>query len=100
MTTSKLETINKDLETIIKMQVEYEEKLHKCIKAEEVFGNVLFKKYLGREQIVTDWEYSYWVLQRKFEKALKDIRFLNHYIETNELRKKKVKRERNGKKDK
>ena len=82
MTTSKLETINKDLETIIKMQVEYEEKLHKCIKAEEVFGNVLFKKYLGREQIVTDWEYSYWVLQRKFEKALKDIRFLNHYIET------------------
>ena len=82
MTTSKLETINKDLETIITMQVEYEEKLHKCIKAEEVFGNVLFKKYLGREQIVTDWEYSYWVLQRKFEKALKDIRFLNHYIET------------------
>ena len=82
MTTSDLEKINKDLETIIKMQVEYEEKLHKCIKAEEVFGNVLFKKYLGREQIVTDWEYSYWLLQRKFEKALKDIRFLNHYIET------------------
>ena len=82
MTTSDLKKINKDLETIIKMQVEYEEKLHKCIKAEEVFGNVLFKKYLGREQIVTDWEYSYWLLQRKFEKALKDIRFLNHYIET------------------
>ena len=82
ITTSDLEKINKDLETIIKMQVEYEEKLHKCFKAEEVFGNVLFKKYLGREQIVTDWEYSYWVLQRKFEKALKDISFLNHYIET------------------
>ena len=99
MTTSKLETINKDLETIITMQVEYEGKLHKCIKAEEVFGNVLFKKYLGREQIVTDWEYSYWLLQQKFTKAIKDIRFLNHYIETNKLRKNKVKGKKNAKKE-
>ena len=40
ITTSDLEKINKDLETIIKMQVEYEEKLHKCIKAEEVLNAV------------------------------------------------------------
>jgi hypothetical protein len=89
MTTSKLETINKDLETIIKSQLEYEATLKEGLEAEKRVSGTLLKKWLDREQTITDWEYSYWVLQRKFEKALKDIRFLNHYIETNELRKKK-----------
>ena len=99
MTTSDLEKINKDLENIIKMQVQHEATLEEALEAEKRVSGVLMKKWLDREQTLSDWEYSYWVLQRKFEKALKDIRFLNHYIETNKLRKKKVKRERNGKKE-
>jgi len=54
------------------------------------------KKWLGREQAITDWEYSYWTLQQKFTKALKDIRFLSHYIET-EVKKKKDKGKKNEK---
>ncbi len=84
-----LEKINKDLEVIIKKQLQYEKTLKEALAAEKKVSGILLKKWLDREQTITDWEYSYWVLQRKFEKALKDIRFLNHYIETNELRKKK-----------
>ena len=100
MTTSKLEKINKDLEILIKSQLQYETTLKEELEAEKRVSGALMKKWvLDREQTLSDWGYSYWVLQRKFEKALKDIRFLNHYIETNKLRKDKVKG-KNGKKDK
>jgi len=96
---NQLEKINKDLENIIKMQVQHEATLEEALEAEKRVSGALLNKWIDREITLSDWGYSCWVLQRKFEKALKDIRFLNHYIETNKLRKKKVKRERNGKKE-
>ena len=82
MTTSELEKINKDLENIIKMQVQHEATLEEALEAEKRVSGALMKKWLDREQTLSDWEYSYWLLQQKFTKAIKDIRFLNHYIET------------------
>ena len=91
MTTPDLEKINKDLEILIKSQLEYEATLKEALEAEKRVSGALMKKWLDREQTLSDWEYSYWLLQQKFTKAIKDIRFLNHYIETKELRKKKGK---------
>jgi len=62
--------------------VQHEATLEEGLEAEKRVSGALMKKWLDREQTLSDWGYSYWVLQRKFEKALKDIRFLNHYIET------------------
>ena len=91
MTTPDLEKINKDLEILIKSQLEYEATLKEALEAEKRVSGALMKKWLDREQTLSDWGYSYWLLQQKFTKAIKDIRFLNHYIETNKLRKKKGK---------
>jgi len=96
MTTPDLEKINKDLEILIKSQLEYEATLKEALEAEKRVSGALMKKWLDREQTLSDWEYSYWLLQQKFTKAVKDIRFLNHYIEANKLRKNKAK----GKNDK
>jgi len=94
MTTSDLEKINKDLEILIKSQLQYEATLKEGLEAEKRVSGALLNKWIDREITLSDWGYSYWVLQRKFEKALKDIRFLNHYIETKELRKKNGKRKK------
>ena len=66
--------IIKDLEKIIKIQ-------ESTIAAEKIVSNRLFDKWFDQEQIITDWRYSYWKLERKFAKAVEDIKFLNHYIE-------------------
>ena len=66
--------LNKDLEEIIKIQ-------ERTIAAEKIVSNRLFKKWFDQEQIIIDWRYSYWKLERKFAKAVEDIKFLNHYIE-------------------
>jgi hypothetical protein len=64
----------KDLEKIIKIQ-------ERTIAAEKIVSNRLFKKWFDQEQIITDWRYSYWKLERKFAKAVEDVKSLNHYIE-------------------
>ena len=87
-----LEKINKDLEVIIKKQLQYEKTLKEALAAEKKVSGTLLKKWLDREQTITDWNYSYWVLQRKFTRALKDIRFLSHYIETQHKKKKNTKK--------
>ena len=87
-----LEKINKDLEVIIKKQIQYEKTLKEALAAEKKVSGTLLKKWLDREQTITDWDYSYWVLQRKFTRALKDIRFLSHYIETQHKKKKNTKK--------
>jgi len=66
--------IIKDLEEIIKIQ-------ERTIAAEKIVSNRLFDKWFAQEQIIIDWRYSYWKLERKFAKAVEDIKFLNHYIE-------------------
>ena len=66
--------LTKDLEEIIKIQ-------ERTIAAEKIVSNRLFDKWFDQEQIITDWRYSYWKLERKFAKAVEDIKFLNHYIE-------------------
>ena len=66
--------LTKDLETIIEIQ-------ERTIAAEKIVSNRLFKKWFDQEQIIIDWRYSYWKLERKFAKAVEDIKFLNHYIE-------------------
>jgi len=91
----QLVKINKDLETIIRSQLEYEDILLKRIDTEKFVSNRLFDKWFDQEQIITDWRYSYWKLERKFAKALEDIKFLNHYINQKEIKKGK-----NGKKKK
>ncbi len=87
-----LEKINKDLEVIIKKQLQYEKTLKEALAAEKKVSGTLLKKWLDREQTITDCDYSYWVLQRKFTRALKDIRFLSHYIETQHKKKKNTKK--------
>jgi hypothetical protein len=87
-----LEKINKDLEVIIKKQLQYEKTLKEALAAEKKVSGILLKKWLDREQSITDWDYSYWILQRKFTRALKDIRFLSHYIETQHKKKKNSKK--------
>ena len=63
----------KDLEKIIKIQ-------ERTIAAEKIVSNRLFKKWFDQEQIITDWRYSYWKLERRFSEALRNIKYLNHYI--------------------
>ena len=70
----------KDLEKIIKIQ-------ERTIAAEKTVSNNIFKRWNDQDQIITDWRYSYWKLERKFTKALEDIRFLNHYINQKEIKK-------------
>ena len=66
--------LNKDLEEIIKIQ-------ERTIAAEKIVSNGLFDKWFDQEQIIKDWQYSYWKLEHKFAKAVEDVKFLNHYIE-------------------
>jgi len=68
------------LEEIIKIQ-------ERTIKNEKIVSNNILNRWHDQEQIVTDWKYSYRLLEWKFEKALEDIRFLEHYIKQKELKK-------------
>ena len=70
----------KDLETIVKIQ-------ERTIEAEKIVSNRLFEKWFDQEQIITDWRYSYWKLERRFSEALRNIKFLNHYIKQKEIKK-------------
>jgi hypothetical protein len=70
----------KDLEKIIEIQ-------ERTIAAERIVSDNIFKRWNGREQEITDWRYSYWKLERKFARALEEIRFLNHYIDQKEKKK-------------
>ena len=78
----------KDLEKIIEIQ-------ERTIAAEKTVSNNIFKKWNDQVQIITDWQYSYWKLERKFTKALEEIRFLNHYIDQKELKKKVIEKKPN-----
>ena len=79
------------LEKIIRLQIQYGTTLKETAAAERKISDRILAKWLLREQTITDWDYSYWVLQDKFTKALKEIRFLKHYIET-KIKKKKGKK--------
>ena len=68
------------LEEIIKIQ-------ERTIKNEKIVSNNILNRWHDQEQIVTDWKYSYRLLEWKFEKALEDIRFLEHYIKQKEIKK-------------
>ena len=70
------------LEEIIKIQ-------ERTIKNEKIVSNNILNRWHDQEQIVTDWKYSYRLLEWKFAKALEDIRFLEHYIKQKELKKEK-----------
>ena len=73
--------INKDLETIIGLQLEYEDILLKRIETEQFISeNILERWREGRNKFKAK-EYSQGRLTEKYIKALKDIKFLNHYIE-------------------
>ncbi len=69
-----------DLKKIVEIQ-------ERTIAAEKTVSNNIFSRWQDQDQIITDWKYSYWKLERKFEKALEDIRFLNHYIKQKEIKK-------------
>ena len=75
----KMKTI-KLLEEITKIQ-------ERTIAAEKTVSNNIFSRWHDQEQIITDWKYSYWKLERKFVNALEEIRFLNHYINQKEIKK-------------
>ena len=74
------------LEEIIKIQ-------ERTIKNEKIVSNNILNRWYDQEQIVTDWKYSYRLLEWKYAKALEDIRFLDHYI-----KQKEIKKEKHGKK--
>ena len=80
----------KDLEKIIKIQ-------ERTIAAEKTVSNNIFKRWNDQDQIIIDWRYSYWKLERKFTKALEDIRFLNHYINQKDIAKHNGKKKSYGK---
>ena len=80
----------KDLEKIIEIQ-------ERTIAAEKTVSNNIFKRWNDQEQEITDWRYSYWKLERKFTKALEDIRFLNHYINQKDIAKHNGKKKSYGK---
>jgi len=80
----------KNLEKIIEIQ-------ERTIAAEKTVSNNIFKKWNDQVQIITDWQYSYWKLERKFTKALEDIRFLNHYINQKDIAKHNGKKKSYGK---
>jgi len=62
----------------------------RTIAAEKKVSLNLFNRWQDQDQIITDWKYSYWKLERKFAKAIEEIRFLNHYIKQKELKKKVI----------
>ena len=68
------------LEEIIKIQ-------ERTIKNEKIVSNNILNRWHDQEQIVTDWKYSYRLLEWKYAKALEDIRFLDHYIKQKEIKK-------------
>jgi len=70
------------LEKIIKIQ-------ERTIKNEKIVSNNILNRWYDQEQIVTDWKYSYRLLEWKYAKALEDIRFLDHYIKQKEIKKEK-----------
>ena len=70
------------LEKIIKIQ-------ERTIKKEKIVSNNILNRLYDQEQTITDWKYSYRLLEWKFAKALEDIRFLEHYIKQKELKKEK-----------
>ena len=74
--------LTKDLETIIEIQ-------ERTIAAEKTVSNNIFKRWNDQDQIIVDWRYSYWMLERKFATALEEIRFLNHYINQKDIAKTK-----------
>ena len=74
------------LEEIIKIQ-------ERTIKKEKIVSNNILNRWYDQEQIVTDWKYSYRLLEGKYAKALEDIRFLDHYIKQKDIAKPKTKKE-------
>ena len=74
------------LEKIIKIQ-------ERTIKKEKIVSNNILNRWYDQEQIVTDWKYSYRLLEWKYAKALEDIRFLDHYIKQKDIAKPKTKKE-------
>ena len=68
------------LEETIKLQ-------ERTIAAEKTVSANILKRWHSQEQEITDWKYSYRLLEWKFSKALEDIRFLNHYIKQKEIKK-------------
>ena len=70
------------LEEIIKIQ-------ERTIKNEKIVSNNILNRWHDQEQILTDWKYSYRLLEWKYAKALEDIRFLDHYIKQKENKQKK-----------
>tara|TARA_Y100001951_G_scaffold102706_1_gene109925 strand:- start:411 stop:842 length:432 start_codon:yes stop_codon:yes gene_type:complete len=72
----------KDLEKIVEIQ-------ERTIAAEKTVSNNIFKRWNDQDQIIVDWRYSYWMLERKFATALEEIRFLNHYINQKDIAKTK-----------
>ena len=70
------------LEEIIKIQ-------ERTIRNEKIVSQNILSRWHGLEQEITDWKYSYRLLEWKFAKALEDIRFLNHYIKQKEIIKRK-----------
>ena len=69
------------LEKIIKIQ-------ERTIRNEKIVSQNILSRWHGLEQEITDWKYSYRLLEWKFAKALEDIRFLNHYIKQKEKKSK------------
>ena len=72
----------KGLEKIVEIQ-------ERTIAAEKTVSNNIFKRWNDQDQIIVDWRYSYWMLERKFATALEEIRFLNHYINQKDIAKTK-----------
>ena len=73
--------LTEDLETIIGLQLEYEDILLKRIETEQLISeNILERWREGRNKFKAK-EYSQGRLTEKYIKAFKDIKFLNHYIE-------------------
>ena len=85
---NKSEQHIKDHEKIIEI-------LERTIAAEKKVSNNIFKRWQDQDQIIVDWRYSYWKLERKFAKALEEIRFLNHYINQKELKQKVIEKKPN-----
>jgi len=77
----------KDLEKIVEIQ-------ERTIAAEKKVSLNLFNKWQDQDQIIVDWRYSYWKLERKFATALEEIRFLNHYISQKEIANPKTKKKK------
>jgi len=73
------------LEEIIKIQ-------ERTIRNEKIVSQNILSRWHGLEQEITDWKYSYRLLEWKFAKALEDIRFLNHYIKQKEIKSKRRKK--------